>query len=243
MNFGLIISLISGLSTVLGALLIFKKGNKNNLIAYSLSLASGVMICVSIHDLIPEAIKLIGSEKNITITYIYILIFSLIGILISNLIKDKVEASNDSKLYSLGIISMIALILHNIPEGIVTYITTTNDLKLGIKLAVSIALHNIPEGICISIPIYYSTKSKLTAIKYTTISGFSEFLGALIACLFLAPFINNFILGLIFSFIAGLMLNIALTELLIKSISYNKKLTVLGVLSGVGVVLLSSLIL
>ena len=65
---------------------------------------------------------------------------------------------------------MLAIILHNIPEGIATFITTTNNVKLGVALTIAIALHNIPEGISISIPIYYSTNSKLKSFIYTFIS-------------------------------------------------------------------------
>ncbi len=201
------------------------------------------MIVVSIHDLIPYAIKLISESKTVSTTYLYVLLLGILGIVISNIIKDKVEEENSNKLYTLGIISMIALILHNIPEGIVTYITTNKDMNIGIKLAISIALHNIPEGICISIPIYYSTKSKLKALFFTSISGISEFFGAILAFLFLAPFVNNFILGLIFSFIAGLMLNIALSHLLIQSLNYNKKIAIIGIISGGVVVLISSLLI
>ena len=117
---------------------------------------------------------------------------------------------------------MLAIILHNIPEGIATFISTTKDTSLGISLATSIALHNIPEGISISIPIYYSTKSKFKALFYTFLSALSEPLGAIITYLFLLPYVNNILLGLLFSFIAGIMIQISLTELLKESISYNK---------------------
>ena len=93
--------------------------------------------------------------------------------------------TNKENLYRVGIISMLAIILHNIPEGIATFISTTKDTSLGISLATSIAFHNIPEGISISIPIYYSTKSKTKAILYTFISALSEQIGAILTYLFL----------------------------------------------------------
>ena len=89
---------------------------------------------------------------------------------------------------------MIAIILHNVPEGIATFISSSKDISLGISLAIAITLHNIPEGISISIPIYYSTKSKFKALLYTFISGVSEPIGALIAYLFLSKYINDFII-------------------------------------------------
>ena len=71
-------------------------------------------------------------------------------------------------------------------------------------------MHNIPEGISIAVPIYYSTKSKFKAILYTLISAISEPLGAFLTYLFIEKFINNTSLGLLFSFIAGIMIQISL---------------------------------
>ena len=85
---------------------------------------------------------------------------------------------------------------------------------LGISICIAIALHNIPEGISIAIPIYYSTSSRFKAILYTFISALSEPLGAIITWLFLDKYINDFILGILFSFIAGIMLEISFSKLL-----------------------------
>lgn len=97
------------------------------------------------------------------------------------------------------------------------------DSKLGLSLAIAIALHNIPEGISISIPIYYSTKSRGKALLYTFISGISEPFGALITYLFLKPFVSDRIMGFLFSMIAGIMIQIAIYELIPGAKKYNDK--------------------
>ena len=116
---------------------------------------------------------------------------------------------------------MIAIILHNIPEGIVTFIVSSKDISLGIPLTLAIAMHNIPEGISISVPIYYSTNNKKKAILYTGISAISEPFGALLAYLFLRNVMNDLILGILFSIIAGIMLQISFCELLPTARRYN----------------------
>ncbi len=117
---------------------------------------------------------------------------------------------------------MLAIIIHNIQEGIATFLTSTNNIKLGISLAIAIALHNIPEGISISVPIYYSTNNKMKAFLYTFISGISEFIGAIIASIFLTKFNSPLFMGCMYSIIAGIMLHISLCELLPSSLNYNK---------------------
>ena len=85
----------------------------------------------------------------------------------------------------------------------------------------AIILHNIPEGISISMPIYSSTKSKSKAILYTFISALSEPFGAFLAYIFLKNIMNDLILGILFSLIAGIMLQISFCELLPTARRYN----------------------
>ena len=242
--YSFILSFIAGISTLIGFLFIFIKSSKEKVISASLGISCGVMITVSIIDLIPNSFLLL-INKNILYTLFLILIGFLIGIFISSIIDQKVDknSKNSIKLYKLGIISMFVLIMHNIPEGIVTFITSTSNIKLGISLTIAIALHNIPEGISISIPIYYSTKSKLKAFLYTFISGISEPIGAILAYIILAKYINNMVLGILYSIIAGMMINIAINNLYKESINYNKKNTNIYFLIGIIIMLISHIII
>lgn len=139
--------------------------------------------------------------------------------LIDYYLPDSDKSNN--KLYRVGFISMIAIIIHNIPEGIATFMATNSNISLGLSLALAIAMHNIPEGISISVPIYYSTSSKKKALLYTGISALSEPFGALLAYLFLKNIMNDLILGILFSVIAGIMLQISFSELLPSARRYN----------------------
>src|SRR5574344_2451902 len=200
-----ILTTIAGLSTLLGSIFIFFKfKNQNNIINISLSFAAGVMITVSITDLIPESYNLLNHNY---ISIIYVLISINIGIIISMLIDKFVPASDN--LYRVGVISMIAIIMHNIPEGIATYMTSSHDIKLGLSLSIAIALHNIPEGISISLPIYYGTHSKKKAFLYTLLSGMAEVVGGLLTSWFLKDYINDFVMALLLGLIAGIMIHIA----------------------------------
>lgn len=238
-----ILTIIAGFSTMLGTIFIFFKRQNDKLVLKSLSFAAGVMITVSIIDLIPESFLLLKNFYPLFPLIIYILIFIVIGIIFSMLI-DKYLPDNlsNSKLYKIGLISMLAIIVHNIPEGIATFMAGSTDIKLGISMTIAIALHNIPEGISISVPIYYATKSRGKALLYTLISALSEPLGALITFLFLQPFINDKIMGYLFSLIAGIMIHIATYELLPESFKYKDKRGVIWILIGSIIMFLSHLI-
>lgn len=242
--YAFLLSSIAGLSTLIGFLFIYINKSRGSVISSALGFASGVMITISITDLMPNSLKLIINNYNLLYTIILIIIGFGAGIIISGIVDTKVEKSskNGLKLYKLGIITMLVIMLHNIPEGIVTYITSKENIKLGLTLTIAIALHNIPEGISISIPIYYSTSSKIKAFLYTFISGISEPIGALIAYLFLAKYINNTILGIIYSIIAGMMINIAINELYKESINYNKRNTKIFFIIGSIIMIINHLL-
>lgn len=222
--YSFLLTFIAGFSTMIGTILIFFKEKTNRVVVASLSFASGVMLTVSILDLIPEAITLLNykSIKEILIITVFIVLGALLTRKIDNCMP---EVDNNSKkgLYRVGIISMFAIIMHNIPEGIATFMTTSTNLSLGLSLTIAIALHNIPEGISIAVPIYYSTGNRKKALFYTLVSAISEPFGALLAFLFLKPFMNNLVMGLLMAVIAGIMSYISFFELLPKSLSYKNK--------------------
>ena len=227
--FSFLLTILAGLSTMIGLIVIFfKSKNQDKIILSSLSFAAGVMITVSIVDLIPESINLLYENLSNLGTILLCFLGMVFGIVISMLIdyylpNNEINVVKNTSLFKVGIISMIAIILHNIPEGIATFLASNNNPKLGISLAIAIAMHNIPEGISISVPIYYSTLSKKKAIFYTFISAMSEPVGALIAFLFLKNIMNDVILGILFSSIAGIMLQISFCELLPTAKKYNNK--------------------
>ena len=233
--YSFLLTFIAGFSTMIGTILIFFKEKTNRVVVASLSFASGVMLTVSILDLIPEAITLLNYKSIIEI--LIITVFMVLGALLTRKIdKCMPEVDNNSKkgLYRVGIISMFAIIMHNIPEGIATFMTTSTNLSLGLSLTIAIALHNIPEGISIAVPIYYSTGNRKKALFYTFVSAISEPFGALLAFLFLKPFMNNLVMGLLMAMIAGIMSYISFFELLHKSLSYkNKSLSYIFLVIGI----------
>lgn len=215
-----IMSILSGLSTLLGYFSIYIKNNREKIICYSLAFSSGVMLSISIFDLSIESIKLLNS-------FLLFILFFILSFLITFLLNKNIN--NENSLYKVGFITMIGLILHNIPEGILTYASYSINSKLGISITTSIIMHNIPEGISIAIPIYYSTNSKYTALFYTLISSLAEPLGTVLSFIFIKRFINNYSIGILFSLVSGIMVYISIFELLkeSKKYKYNNKLAFL----------------
>lgn len=238
----LLLTTISGLSTMIGAIIIFiKKKENTKLLVFSLSFAATIMLGISITDLIPTAYSFLIKYYSLPIIILIMLFGMSFTLLIDQYIPEN--KTNNSKLYKIGIFSMLAICLHNIPEGIITFISSCEDITLGISLTIAIALHNIPEGISISLPIYYSTKSKTKALLYTFISGISEPIGGLLIYLMFHNYINDFILNFILLFVAGMMSYLSLFKLLPESISNKKyKVTIISIIIGICILLINHFI-
>lgn len=228
----LLISLIAGLSTVLGSILIFiKPKNANNYIGGSLAFSACIMLLLSITELIPEGFIYLEYKYNFLFATIMLFLMIFVGNFLSRSINKQISKQKEinSSLYRVGILSMIALMMHNLPEGILTFISSMIDIDLGIKLSIAIMLHNIPEGIAIAVPIYYATKSKYKAIKATLISGLSEPIGAILAWIFLRNYINNLIISIILLFVAGLMISISINDIFEEANKYSRKSILIGI--------------
>ena len=244
----LILSLIAGLSTVLGAfILFFSKMQNKKLITFALSFSAGVMITVSFTDLFASAEETLskynGNFKGVLFALFFLIAGAIMALLIDKLIPEnpqKFNSSNPQKLYRVGFVSMIALMIHNFPEGIATFVSGYESTSLGVSITLAIALHNIPEGISIAMPIYYSTNSKTKAFKYTLYSGLAEPFGAFIAFLFLRPYINEIILSITFALVAGIMLYISFAELIPTAREYKYHRTYLfSIFLGIITIILS----
>jgi ZIP family zinc transporter len=154
------------------------------------------------------------------------------------------QYNRGKKLLRTGVVTAIIIAVHNFPEGMATFVTSVHQPSLGIAVAAAIAIHNIPEGVSVAIPVYCATGSKLKALGYSLISGIGEPLGALLAYLFLMPFLNDTVFGIIFAAIAGIMVFISLDELLPTAREYGEHhLSIYGLIGGMLVMAVGLLLL
>ncbi len=250
--FALGISLIAGLSTMLGTVVIFVGESRNEkLLTTSLGFAAGVMLSISFSDLLPQARDLIATEKGAQMGIVYMDLFLVIGVfmalgldyLVPHEAADDVKDRQHQDLFRVGVVSTLAIMLHNFPEGIATFMAGYSDTTLGVSLGVAIALHNIPEGVSVAMPVYFATKDKGKALKFTFISGISEPIGALLVFFVLRPFLNGFVIGASFALVAGIMLYISIEELIPSSRQYgHNRLALFSTFAGLVLMPLSHLI-
>ncbi len=248
--FALLLSALAGLSTTIGSLLaFFIREPGKRLMTLTLGFSGGVMILVSFVELLPGGIDALGFGAANLAFFGGMLAMFLVDLLIPHDYmaehhhhdaKDDEEAEMQSRLLKTGLFVALGLGIHNFPEGMASFATALSDPELGVAIAIAIAIHNIPEGLAVSAPIYAATGSRSKAFWWSFLSGVAEPVGALLAALVLMPFLNDAVLGGLLSAVAGIMVFIAIDELVPVSHSYGEEhLSIVGIVAGMAVMSLS----
>jgi ZIP family zinc transporter len=255
-----LLTLFAGLSTGVGsALAFFTKKTNTKFLSVSLGFSAGVMIYVSMMEIFvkgkAELVEAHGASNGswyaVAGFFSGIFLIAIIDKLIPSFenphevhrveeMEPDEETLKKRKLLKMGVLSAIAIGIHNFPEGLATFTAALTDPGLGIAIAVAIAIHNIPEGIAVSIPLYYATGSKKKAFWYSFLSGIAEPVGAIIGFLLLMPFLSATVFGVLFTFVAGIMVFISLDELLPTAREYGEHhLAIYGLVAGMVVMAVS----
>eukprot|EP00483_Globobulimina_turgida_P002292 UN02294 len=149
--------------------------------------------------------------------------------------ESTAEKETERKaLIKMSLVTGVAIGIHNFPEGLATFVSTLADPTLGVSIAVAIAIHNIPEGICVAMPIFFATGSKRKAFFWAFLSGLFEPIGALIGYAIIDSMFNDVVFGVLFGFVAGIMIYISFKAILptARRKDKNDKFTSLLVFTG-----------
>ena len=239
----LLLTLLAGLSTGIGALLIVFLPRSQALLAQGMAFSAGAMIAVSFVELLPSAADeigmlaataalLVGSlggfALDVAIPHIHLFTKVLGGTRRSGETELRAEAHAGFSVAlqaqeettsgvdpaRVALVATLAVALHNFPEGFAVFAGATRSLELGLVLAVAVAAHNIPEGMAVAAPVLRATGSRARAFWAGLASGLLEPLGAICGGLALYSFMTSGLIGAMLAFVAGVMVYVSLDELL-----------------------------
>jgi ZIP family zinc transporter len=247
------LTLFAGLATGLGGVVVFLARKPNlTLLSFGLGLSSGVMIYISLVELLPVASKMIGESRGVetgewlaTLCFFGgMLVAAAIDMLIpepqnpheavpvevmqliaqDGLVTNSSPEARDraASLARLGPLTAAVIALHNLPEGMATFASALADTSLGVSIAVAVAIHNIPEGISVGVLTLFATGSRNKAVFHSFASGMAEPLGALIAYLVLMSFLSDVVVASMLAGVGGVMVFISFDELFPAAREYGK---------------------
>lgn len=259
MAIAIVLTVLAGAATAVGGLIgVWGRPTSNRVLSAGLALSAGVMIGISLIELLPGAMD---SPRPWIAMFFFGAGAGLV--LVADRIVDtwagfqagKASSTAEStaqagdqpspaKLTRLGLTMAVVLAAHNAPEGFVTLISALQDPVLALPVAVAITIHNIPEGIAVAVPIYHATGNRLKAWAYASVSGLAEPVGALLIYAMVGPFLNESVTAWVNAAIAGVMVFISCNELLPLALKTQPKAVVsLWTFLGMMVIALSLLAL
>jgi len=237
--FAFLLTVIAGSATGLGGLaVLFTKKTNRKFLSICLSFSAGVMLYISFAEILPEAFGDLEYALGNGAGYLSATVAFFAGIVLVAVIDkfvphgDEIADSGEwviadkdrNELKRTGIMAAIAIAVHNLPEGIVIFMAALHDPSLGIAIALAIILHNIPEGISTAAPIYYSTGSRAKAFLFAFGTGYVQVIGAFSAWLLVRNVFDDMgvVFGFVFAAVAGIMVNVAIHQLLPAAHKFGK---------------------
>jgi len=246
-----LITFIAGAGgTLLGGMLgvLFKKPS-SKYIGLMLGFSAGIMLGVSLFELMPEAYEY-GGLWSAMIGFVIggLFVFILDFIMEKyRLVKEVVQPVNGSvenkdfkKLFKTGLIIFFTVMLHTFPEGVA--IGAGEHLGIGVLLALVLMAHNIPEGLAFALPMRASGMKVWKVLGISFLAGVPMVFGGIIGYLL---GMNDLLIAYALSFAAGAMIYVVFAEMLVTAYEYcqnHKLLTLISMLGAVVIILFASVL-
>lgn len=247
----LILTIVVGLFILGGSIIGFIFKNNKKIINLSISVAFGVMIALIAVELVPELLEImieyLDKGKGLLIAGL----LAFLGFVILQQLDAFIphhEAENhkhkhkchDEHLKHIGIITCITLVLHNVIEGMGLYITTVTNLKMGLIMCLGVGLHNLPMGLVITSTLL-NEYSKKKIIIISLLVSLATALGGIF--ILLSGIQSELVMGLLLSITLGMLVYIVFCELLEQVMNMeDKKINIVGILSGIIILIISVLL-
>ena len=242
----LFITFLLGFFIIIGVIIAFFLKKQKKVLDFIFAFALSILTMLILTDLLGHTIEHLGIKH----IYLFIL-FTCLGLLIFKIIDDFVPEHEDAKMTKneekknivhIGVLATIALIIHNFVEGMAIYLTSANDINLGIMMALGVGLHNIPLGIIITTTL--NSDKNTGKYLFCIISLFiSSFLGGLLLYLLNINTVSDIVIGSLLALTIGMLLYIIIFELYPKvKKTTNKKVTIIGLITGVIIALIGMFI-
>jgi ZIP family zinc transporter len=233
-----ILGLIAGLGTCLGALLVVAFGRLGTAtISLMLGFASGIMTAVIIFDLLPSSLRYGSLAATLTGFAGGLILMACLDLGLNIFAPSLVGGRGYLKM---GYLIAAGIALHDLPEGFAIAAGFAAAEKLGPILVLAIGLHNIPEGMATAAPLRYGGMGAGRVVWLNAIISLVTPLGTMVG-LVLVEASYTFI-GLLLAFAAGAMTYIVLGELAPESRRSNKPLAYTGMLAGLILIMALSFI-
>lgn len=186
-------SLIAGLGTGLGALLIFfRKEWSEKAQVIMLAVAAGVMLGATVFSLVLPALEIVTERSG---SDILAALVTSGGILLGALSVWAIHAFVPHEHFTKGPdgrvsidlgrhwLFILAITLHNFPEGMSVGVAFGDEIESGVAVMLGMGLQNLPEGLAVAAALAGDGSTRLRAFVIALLTGLVEPVGGLVGAL------------------------------------------------------------
>jgi ZIP family zinc transporter len=215
----LLLSLLSVFTTLAGVLLALAISENAKAIAAGIGFSTGIMILVSVFELIPESHHGIGTAATGLSVGFGAFFLWLANFVLPHTHLVREHGLTDTRLVKSVSLVVGGLILHDVPEGFAMANAYLASPSLGLLVALAIALHNLPEEFAMAVPAM-TLRSRRFLLQAAFLSALAEPLGTVLGLLAVAanPSLNAYLMA----FAAGAMIFVSLHELIPMAHRYRR---------------------
>lgn len=207
----LLLSALSLVTTLVGVALAVWIRTSDRAIAAGIGFSVGVMIVVSLVELLPEAFSSVQPAQALAATALGMGLVWLANGLVPHVHLVEETGPGDPARIRAAYLVVFGLVLHDLPEGFAMANAYVAAPALGTLTALAIALHNLPEEFAMAVPAV-AVRRKRLLYGAAALSALAEPAGAALGLVAvgIAPELN----GLFLAFAAGAMLFVSVHELI-----------------------------
>lgn len=167
-------SSIAGLATGIGSLLVLAAGQPGrSFLAWLLGLAAGIMLSITVSELVPTAWQAGGAVALIKGGLPAVALLVLLDRLLL-----PVRVAERGGYLRLGYLIGTTIALHDLPEGMAIAVGFAVQPDLGLSLALAIGLHNLPEGMATAAPLMAGGVAPVKILAWSALLAACTPLGA-----------------------------------------------------------------
>ncbi len=214
-----LLAVLSGVTTLIGVALALYIGHSLRALAAGIGFSTGIMLLISLIELVPTAFQDLGGWPTVAATGIGALTVAALNALIPHTHLFEEKTGVGARHVKAAYLVALGLVLHDLPEGFAMANSYVASPALGVFVALGIAVHNVPEEFAMAAPAV-GLKDRRLLVRAAVFSALAEPVGAAVGLLAVGwqPRLNAFFIA----FAAGAMVFISLHELIPLARMYHR---------------------
>ena len=235
---------VAVLSASLGALVAVSSKKISHLgLCMLISFAAGALLAVTLFDILPETIQLVGSGKAVLSFASGYILFLLLTRFVFHVCPACSATHTEVKFRAITVAMITALSVHSFMDGLAIYGGALTGGSLGALIVLAVAFHKFPEGMALSLVAREPGLSRPVSFFVSFAVEATTTLGGGAAGLLMKFSEHAGWVGYVLGHVGGGFLFIVLHALLSEVVKHHPRYTILSAVFGAAAVGLAQVFL